>query len=62
MEKLFRQFSRIYVEDKPITEGTGLGQYLTKNLVQLLKGRIQMESEYRKGSTFTFMLPFKYEG
>jgi signal transduction histidine kinase len=47
-----------------ITEeaGTGLGLYLTKNLVQLLKGRIQMESEYEKGCTFTFILPIEYGG
>jgi len=57
--KLFQPFVQL---EYTITEeaGTGLGLYLTKNLVQLLKGRIQMESEYRKGSTFTFILPIRY--
>lgn len=57
--KLFQPFAQL---EYTISEegGTGLGLYLTKNLVKLLKGRIQMESEYRKGSTFTFVLPLKY--
>jgi len=59
--KLFQPFVQL---EYTITEesGTGLGLYLSKNLVQLLKGRIQMESEYRKGSTFTFILPIEYGG
>ena len=59
--KLFQPFVQL---EYTITEkaGTGLGLYLTKNLVQLLKGRIQMESKYGKGSTFTFILPIQYKG
>lgn len=59
--KLFQPFVQL---EYTVTEeaGTGLGLYLTKNLVQLLKGRIQMESEYEKGSTFTFILPIQYGG
>lgn len=59
--KLFQPFAQLeytIVEES----GTGLGLYLSKNLVQLLKGRIQMESEYRKGSTFTFILPIEHRG
>jgi len=61
LHKLFQPFVQL---EYTITEGagTGLGLYLTKNLIQLLKGRIQMESEYRKGSTFTFVLPIQYGG
>ncbi len=59
--KLFQPFVQLEytISDE---RGTGLGLYLTKNLVQLLKGRIQMESEYKKGSTFTFILPIEYGG
>jgi signal transduction histidine kinase len=60
MEKLFRQFSRIYVEDKPITEGTGLGLYLSQKIADLLGGKISAESEFGKGSVFRFILPLKY--
>jgi len=60
-QKLFQPFVQL---EYTISEegGTGLGLYLTKNLVQLLKGRIKMESEYRKGSTFTFILPIEHGG
>jgi len=59
LDKLFKPFVQL---EYTITEegGTGLGLYLSKNLVQLLKGRIQVESEYGKGSTFTFVLPIEY--
>jgi signal transduction histidine kinase len=59
--KLFQPFVQL---EYTLTEGagTGLGLYLTKNLVQLLKGRIKMESEYKKGSIFTFILPIEYGG
>jgi len=60
MEKLFKQFSRIYVEGKPVTEGTGLGLYLSKKIVDLLGGQIKAESEFGKGSMFTFTFPLKY--
>ena len=60
MEKLFKQFSRIYVEDKPVTEGTGLGLYLSKKIVDLLGGQIKAESEFGKGSMFTFTFPLEY--
>lgn len=61
MERLFKQFSRIYVEGKPVTEGTGLGLYLSKKIVGLLGGQIKAESEFGKGSMFTFTFPLKYK-
>ncbi|MBA7567074.1 Sensor histidine kinase RcsC [subsurface metagenome] len=61
MEKLFKQFSRIYVQGKPITEGTGLGLYLSKKIVNLLGGQLKAESEFGKGSKFTFTFPLEYK-
>ncbi|MBA7713380.1 Adaptive-response sensory-kinase SasA [subsurface metagenome] len=64
-EKLFKQFGKIehYGRGSYIsTEGTGLGLYITKKLVELHGGEIWMESEGRnKGSIFYFSLPINKE-
>ena len=54
---LFEKFYR--TEDVMTSEhqGTGLGLFITKNLVELMGGKIGMESEFGKGSTFFFTLP-----
>lgn len=57
--KLFQEFTQL---ESPYTkkyEGSGLGLALTKRLVELHGGKIWVESEYGKGSCFTFTLPVK---
>lgn len=59
MNKLFREFSQIESVYTKTKEGTGLGLALSKKLVELHGGRIWVESEFGKGSRFTFLIPIK---
>ena len=59
LERIFEAFEQ---EDNSISrsfEGTGLGLSISKKLVQLMGGKIGVESQHGKGSRFWFELPFK---
>ncbi len=61
-ETIFREFSQI---ENPLQErhrGTGLGLPLCRNLAMLLGGRLWLESEEGKGSTFFAQIPAVYVG
>ena len=57
LPKLFKKFERIDLVQNNTVEGTGLGLSITHNLLQLMNGHIEVESEYGKGSTFIIYLP-----
>lgn len=57
IEKIFLPFHQLETGLNRRHEGTGLGLAICKNLVRLLGGEIHVESEWGKGSTFTFTLP-----
>ena len=52
-KKLFSEYSRFNAEANRAVEGTGIGLNITRNLIELMDGTIEVESEYGKGSTFT---------
>ena len=56
--RLFKPYSRIH-SDRQKHPGLGLGLALVKQVVELHGGRIWVESEVAKGSTFAFSLPCK---
>lgn len=55
--KLFRQFSQLEDGIKRKTGGTGLGLAISKEIIEKHKGKIWVDCEYGKGSTFSFSLP-----
>ncbi len=61
VERLFNPFSQIDMSSTKHYEGTGLGLYLCRKIMSLLRGAITVASEYGRGSTFTFVLPLKWK-
>ena len=59
---LFSAFKRVDEEKNRYIEGTGLGLSIVKQLVELMDGKIAVNSVYTKGSTFVITLPQKIVG
>ncbi|MCL2186450.1 MAG: ATP-binding protein [Treponema sp.] len=57
VERLFDEYARFNAEANRTTEGTGLGMSITRNLINMMNGRIKVESEAGKGSVFTIYIP-----
>ncbi|MBN1977118.1 MAG: GAF domain-containing protein [Anaerolineae bacterium] len=60
-ERIFRRFEQGTMENGRRPDGAGLGLALSKEFVEMHGGRIWVESEVGKGSTFTFSLPLSRE-
>ena len=56
IDKLFTKFNRFDEDRNTTIEGTGLGLAITKQLVELMNGKIVVQSVYGKGSRFTVAL------
>ena len=56
METMYQPFSRQIDSRVNSIQGTGLGLAITKQMVELLNGTIECESEHGKGTTFTVVL------
>ncbi|MCL2031531.1 MAG: ATP-binding protein, partial [Oscillospiraceae bacterium] len=57
VNKLFDEYSRFDMEANRVTEGTGLGMHITRNLVRMMKGHIHVDSQVGRGTTITARLP-----
>jgi PAS domain S-box-containing protein len=57
IHKLFEKFSRVRDEQAEGIEGTGLGLYIVKKLVEVHGGQIWVESVHGEGSSFIFTMP-----
>jgi PAS domain S-box-containing protein len=60
LKHLFERFYRS--EDKLARGGTGLGLYISKQIIEAHGGRIWVESKINEGSTFSFSLPINGKG
>ncbi|MCL2704151.1 MAG: ATP-binding protein [Defluviitaleaceae bacterium] len=54
MKKMFGEFQQFDTRKNRHTMGTGLGLSITRRFIELMGGRISVESVYGKGSTFSF--------
>jgi signal transduction histidine kinase len=57
-EAVFEEFRQVGTAERK-AEGTGLGLALTRKFVELHGGKIWVQSELGRGSTFTFTLPVR---
>lgn len=58
IDNIFLPFQRTDTKRNSNIEGTGLGLSIVKGYVELMKGSINVESEYNKGTRFTITIPF----
>jgi signal transduction histidine kinase len=57
IERLFSRFHRVHSPERVSIRGTGLGLFITQQLVARQGGEIWAESQTEEGSTFSFTLP-----
>lgn len=61
LPKIFDAFHQVDASATREFGGVGLGLAIVKELIRLLQGEIRVESEYKKGTTFTVYLPYRFE-
>lgn len=59
LPQLFKNYGQVDTTVNHHKEGTGLGLAISKQLINLMNGSVSVESEYGKGSTFSFEIPME---
>ncbi|MFK7770820.1 MAG: ATP-binding protein [Saprospiraceae bacterium] len=59
LKSIFESFTRVHYERGTVYEGAGLGLNIIKNLLYLLNGAVDVESEENRGSVFKVQIPFQ---
>jgi len=62
ISKLFDEYTRFNLEANRTTEGAGLGMTITRNLIDLMYGKINVKSAVGEGTTVNVRLPQKTDG
>ncbi|MBP1672960.1 MAG: hybrid sensor histidine kinase/response regulator [Bacteroidetes bacterium] len=58
---IFDRFVQIEIQDRHIYQGAGLGLSIAKAYIEMLQGKIWVESEVGKGTTFYFTTPYYHQ-
>jgi PAS domain S-box-containing protein len=61
-EAIFDRFVQADIEDKEVLEGAGLGLSIADAYTEMLGGKIWVDSEIGKGSTFYYTIPYRKAG
>ncbi|KYK27698.1 hypothetical protein AYK20_07940 [Thermoplasmatales archaeon SG8-52-1] len=61
LKKIFNKFYQAYTSDDRKNEGTGLGLFISKEIIQRHNGQIWAESEIGKGSNFFIKIPYLHQ-
>mgnify|MGYP006284104589 FL=1 len=61
LKNIFKRFFRVPVTELPSEQGTGIGLYLTKELIRTHRGQLYINSNKGEGTTFTILIPLGSE-
>jgi signal transduction histidine kinase/ActR/RegA family two-component response regulator len=59
LKKIFKEYEQTALSDSRVHGGAGLGLSIVKNLVELMNGKVSVESKLNVGTTFILQIPFQ---
>lgn len=61
LQTIFEPYSQLFASANGITQGTGLGLTICKDIAKLMNGRLTVDSGLKRGSAFTFSIPLEID-